>query len=142
MHYMGRIMGIDNALTSEEGFRALFVSVWGKDDPAYALLPQARKVDEELLKQLGSDPLKWRVEVEKLYSPDDFIKLSQLGRDKIKIAGLGWFAMSTQLRTPGKRYSLEAFVEMCAQMWGREHPAVGKRLASLQREQAKKRAAA
>lgn len=134
LHYIGRVLGTaESAATSEEGFRQLFEMVWGKNDPAYALLPQTRKPDEELLKQLGSDPDKWRSEVEKYYSPDVFVGLTQPGREKIKVAGVGWFAMSTRLNTPGKRYSFEAFLEMCAQLWGRDHPAVARRLASLKK---------
>ncbi len=143
LHSMGRIMGVaESAATSEEGFRGLFVAVWGKDDPAYSLLPQARQVDDKLLSALGTDPQKWRVEVEKKYSPEDFINLPQTGRAQIKIAGLGWFAMSTLLKTPGKKYSLEAFVEMCAQLWGREHPAVAQRLAGLKRQEGRGQGAA
>lgn len=136
---IGRIFGITAcAATSDEGFRELFVKVWGAQHPAYALLPAKRTLDESLLDGLGTDVAKWRAEIEKVFTVEEFVALNQTQRYELKVAGLGLFALSNRLGSFDSRYRVLGFLELCATLWGAEHPAIKERLERARQAQVRK----
>jgi hypothetical protein len=131
---IGRIFGIKTcAASSDEGFRELFVRVWGREHPAYELFPAPKSLHTDVLDTLGSDVSKWRAEIEKLYTVEQFVSLNQVQRYELKVAGLGWFAISSRLGGEDSRYRIRGFLEMCAKLWGEDHPAIRERLDLVRR---------
>jgi hypothetical protein len=127
-------------LRNRLGLLELCAKLWGEDHPSFAEeLPSARAADLKQ-KTVGADPVAWRAAFEEAgLSPERLLALPARARHDIRIAGRGLWKIAALFQSPGDPITSLGCLELCARLWGEDHPSLAGELQTARSDDLKRK---